>query len=378
MSESIVSEGIVSEGIVSEDIVHLRDMEKQFGSVCALKSISLTIAPGEVLGLFGHNGAGKSTLMKLILGVIEPSAGEVLAMGHSPTANDSHHYRRQFGYLPENVSFYDQLTGREVLRYFARLKGFDNREAERLLSEVGLGKAAHRAVKTYSKGMRQRLGLAQALLGDPRLLLLDEPTVGLDPVATGDFYATVDRLKSGGCAVILCSHVLPGVEAHIDRAMNLSSGRLLALGSLEELREKASLPVEICVKGPVMESLGSYSQNLFSESSLGKYLSGSPLNGGQKLLVPCEKKLSVMRQLLAIPGLRDIELRQPSLEELYRYYISQNHPDGTDSENQAGSEDVSFEGASFEKMKTSISANNLNRNRPNDLHRECCEEVSHG
>ena len=311
---------------MTDSVVELRQAQKSFGSVDALKPISLRIAPGEVLGLFGHNGAGKSTLMKLVLGVIAPSAGEVLALGHSPTANDSHHYRRQFGYLPENVSFYDQLSGREVLRYFAKLKGFDNREAERLLEEVGLAQAAGRAVKTYSKGMRQRLGLAQALLGDPRLLLLDEPTVGLDPVATSDFYATVDRLKSGGCAVILCSHVLPGVEAHIDRAMILSQGRALALGSLEELRNSASLPVEICVSGLSVEALRQQLQTV--APALLAYLPNQTETGtsenDSKLIVPLEEKLPVLRQVMSLEGLADVELRQPSLEEIYRCYITAN------------------------------------------------------
>lgn len=302
---------------MTENLVQLLAVEKHFGRVRALESTSLAIAPGEVLGLFGHNGAGKTTLMKLILGVIAPSAGEVLALGHSPTANDSHHYRRQFGYLPENVSFYDQLSGREVLRYFAHLKGCDNREAERLLHNVGLKDAADRAVKNYSKGMRQRLGLAQALLGDPRLLLLDEPTVGLDPVATSEFYATVDELKSGGCAVILCSHVLPGVEAHIDRAMILSAGKQRALGSLQSLRASADLPVEITTRGIFVADLAGE-----QKVALQKYLADSSAGDCLKWRVPASEKLTVMRQLMALPELNDIEFRQPSLDALYRYYLS--------------------------------------------------------
>ncbi len=307
---------------MSDMVVQLRDVEKSFSAVRALESITLNVDAGEVLGLFGHNGAGKSTLMKLILGVIEPNAGEVLALGHRPTANGSHNYRRQFGYLPENVTFYDQLSGREVLRYFARLKGYKKNEAERLLADVGLKDAAGRAVKTYSKGMRQRLGLAQALLGNPRLLLLDEPTVGLDPEATSEFYTTVDRLKSGGCSVILCSHVLPGVEAHIDRAMILGAGKSLALGSLEKLRADAQLPVEIRIRGLSAEAVEEAIPSAFSTYQLKK-----TYDYWQVLLVPNIEKLSIMRQLIANPSLNDIELRQPSLEELYRHYISINMAD---------------------------------------------------
>jgi Cu-processing system ATP-binding protein len=327
----------------NKSVVQLCDVEKSFDSVYALKPITLTIAPGEVLGLFGHNGAGKSTLMKLILGVIEPSAGDVLTLGHCPTANDSHHYRCQFGYLPENVSFYDQLTGGEVLLYFARLKGFDRSEARRLLADVGLEHVAGRAVKTYSKGMRQRLGLAQALLGNPRLLLLDEPTVGLDPVATGDFYTTVDRLKSGGCAVILCSHVLPGVEAHIDRAMILKGGESLALGSLEQLRSQAALPIEIRTQGLNVEASGNQFHSSESITMLKKYFSTSDSNRYQKWIVPREKKLDVIRRLTAMPELSDIELREPSLEEIYRYYNSatfSSSPNSTNSQASTSLEDT--------------------------------------
>src|SRR5690606_30958723 len=142
-------------------------------------------------------------------------------------------------YLPENVMFYPQLTGRETLTHFARLKQANTRQIEELLSQVGLQHAADRRVKTYSKGMRQRLGLAQALLGNPRLLLLDEPTVGLDPIATQDLYVLIDRLRQGGTSVILCSHVLPGVEPHIDRAAILAGGQLEAVGTLASLRNEA-------------------------------------------------------------------------------------------------------------------------------------------
>ena len=204
----------------------------------------MNLNEGEVLGLFGHNGAGKTTMMKLILGVISPSRGKVEVMGMAPDSKEAWHCRSKVGYLPENVSFYDQLTGFEVLTYFAKLKGFTNQAAKKqvtdLLEQVGITHAMKRQVKTYSKGMRQRLGLAQAFIGQPKLLLLDEPTVGLDPIATRDFYNTVDQLKSNGSSVILCSHVLPGVEQHIDRAMIMSTGQLLAMGTLSELRQQAA------------------------------------------------------------------------------------------------------------------------------------------
>lgn len=314
---------------MTDTAVELNEVSKYYKKVNALHPLSLKINAGEVLGLFGHNGAGKSTLMKLILGVLKPTSGNVNALGYCPRANNSHEYRAQFGYLPENVSFYEHLSGREVLNYLAKLKGHTKKQADQLLDEVNLSSAADRAVKTYSKGMRQRLGLAQAFLGKPKLLILDEPTVGLDPVATRDFYQTVDRLKSGGCAVILCSHVLPGVEHHIDRAMILSQGRQLALGKLDELRAHADLPVEFSVSGlsrPQIESTLDY----FNADSLWLEESGFD----HRFSISASDKLRVMKKMLVIDQVKDLQVKPPTLEDLYRHYLSD--PNSILAQNAAG------------------------------------------
>src|SRR5690606_20320000 len=158
-----------------------------------------------------HNGAGKTTTIKLILGLLQPTQGQVQVLGGSP---QDVRIKLQIGYLPENVMFYPQLSGRETLRHFARLKQAPDAQVSSLLDQVSLSTAADRRVKTYSNCMRQRLGLAQALLGKPRLLLLDEPTVGLDPIATQTLYRLLDTPRAPGTSVILSSHVLPGVEAY--------------------------------------------------------------------------------------------------------------------------------------------------------------------
>ncbi|MDX5298691.1 MAG: ABC transporter ATP-binding protein, partial [Gammaproteobacteria bacterium] len=158
--------------------IQLDGITQHYGATAVLHDLSLHLPPGEVLGLFGHNGAGKTTTIKLILGLLQPTQGQVQVLGGSP---QDVRIKLQIGYLPENVMFYPQLSGRETLRHFARLKQAPDAQVSSLLDQVGLSTAADRRVKTYSKGMRQRLGLAQALLGKPRLLLLDEPTVGLDP-----------------------------------------------------------------------------------------------------------------------------------------------------------------------------------------------------
>ncbi len=297
---------------MTTSLLSLNNVGKAYRQLTALKGINLTLQQGEVLGLFGHNGAGKTTMMKLILGVISPSQGEVKVMDMAPDSKAAWHTREKIGYLPENVSFYDQLTGLEVLTYFAKLKGFSKKHAIELLEQVGITHAMKRAVKTYSKGMRQRLGLAQAFIGKPKLLLLDEPTVGLDPIATAEFYQTVDQLKTQGSSVILCSHVLPGVERHIDRAMILSSGNMLAMGSLSELRSAANLPLKIVPHG-----IGNF---VLNNAQLAQYLSDDK----QTLYVPEREKIPVLKQLLALDSLKDITLETASLDQVYQYYLQDN------------------------------------------------------
>jgi len=292
--------------------VEIQGVSQRYGSMTVLHDLNLNLGEGEVLGLFGHNGAGKTTSMKLILGLLAPSEGQVKVLGRAP--NDPQ-VRRQLGYLPENVTFYPQLSGRETLRHFARLKGAALSQVDELLEQVGLAHAADRRVKTYSKGMRQRLGLAQALLGEPKLLLLDEPTVGLDPIATQDLYLLIDRLRQPGTSIILCSHVLPGVEAHINRAAILAKGRLQAVGSLSQLRAEAGLPVRIRASG--VSERDSWLQRWTDAGHSARGLSESSL----EVVAVNGHKLVLLRQLLGESEPEDIEIHQPSLEDLYRYYM---------------------------------------------------------
>lgn len=293
-------------------VVEIEGVTQRYGHATVLHDLNLSLAPGEVLGLFGHNGAGKTTSMKLILGLLQASSGQVRVFGRAPS---DPHVRQMLGYLPENVTFYPQLSGLETLQHFARLKGAPLSQVQTLLEDVGLTVAARRRVKTYSKGMRQRLGLAQALLGEPRLLLLDEPTVGLDPIATQDLYRLLDRLRGQGTSIILCSHVLPGVEAHINRAAILTQGRLLALGTLAALREEAGLPTLIRSSGLQRAAL---LQKRWSEAGHVTRRWGTQ---GLQVAAFNGNKLDLLRQLLDQDSPSDVEIVVPSLEDLYRHYM---------------------------------------------------------
>lgn len=291
------------------NVVELEQVHKHYRDLHALKGISFSIKAGEIFGLFGHNGAGKTTTIKSILGLLSLSSGSIRLFGHDPSRSRNYSARNYIGFLQENVTFYEQLTGLEVLYYFGRLKNITKKTCHDLLIQVGLSHAEHRRVKTYSKGMRQRLGLAQALLGTPQLLLLDEPTVGLDPIATKDFYQTLLLLKARGCSIILSSHILPGVEKYIDKAVILGRGTVLTSGSLLQMREEANLPVRIVLDGQI--TLPSHLIDLSTNDHV-----------RTELLVPISRKLEVLEEVVRLKGLQNIDIQMPTLEDVYSHFTS--------------------------------------------------------
>jgi len=205
-------------------------------SIVAVKDLNLRIEPGEVYGLLGPNGSGKSTTLKIILGLVSPTRGRTEIFGRDSRLVES---REAVGFLPENPYFYKYLTGNETLRFFGRLSGLrgvamKNRINE-LLDLVGLSKARNRRLGTYSKGMLQRIGLAQALIHDPRLVVLDEPTAGVDPAGSRDIRDLILDLKGRGITVLLSSHLLAQAQEICDRVGILADGVLVREGHLQEL-----------------------------------------------------------------------------------------------------------------------------------------------
>lgn len=211
---------------------------KWYGQISALTDVSVRFGPG-VTGLVGQNGAGKSTMMKLGCGILRPSHGQVMVMGANPTKASS---RENLGYAADVDRYYERQPGVVFVAWMMRLSGFGRSDARvrarELLEELGLGDAMNRPINTYSKGMRQRVKLAVALGHRPRVLLLDEPLTGLDPIARQEMIELMRRLGSEGVAVIVSSHVLHELQAVADRVVLIHQGRLLAEGSVQEIRNQ--------------------------------------------------------------------------------------------------------------------------------------------
>ncbi|NMF91508.1 ABC transporter ATP-binding protein [Aromatoleum petrolei] len=294
-------------------VIAVSGATKHYGTVRAVDGVDLEVAPGELFGLIGHNGAGKSTLFKMMLGLIPATAGDIRIDGSPVTGGGFRAVRRKIGYLPENVVLYDNLTGVETLEFFARLKGVAGSECAPALERVGLAHAARRRVREYSKGMRQRLGFAQSLLGKPRILFLDEPTTGLDPEAIREFYVILRGLKSDGVTMILTSHILAEIQERVDRLAIMASGKIQAIGTVQGLREQMDLPLWFRVR---------LAHEDFDH--VRTVLGGLPVSAVEAredhVAVECrrESKMLVMQALASLGDkVLDLHVHEPSLEDVF-------------------------------------------------------------
>lgn len=221
------------------NMVELNQVQKVFGNGVAISDITFHVRPGECVALCGGNGAGKSTVMKMLVGNLLPTSGEIKING-TPVRPQEMEFRRYIGYMPDHVVFPRTLTGKEILSFYAELSGESADKADHFIEQVGLTHAAKRKVGEYSKGMMQRLVLAQALLHSPPLLLLDEPTNGLDPFWMIEFKRMLLELKSQGKTILLSSHIMRDIEELADRVIIMDEGRIAAHDTIEHIIQQWS------------------------------------------------------------------------------------------------------------------------------------------
>jgi ABC-2 type transport system ATP-binding protein len=303
-----------------DTVIEAKGLSKKYGHAVAVDDISFAVGRGEIFGLLGPNGAGKTTTILMLLGLTEISGGEVSVLGFNP-AREPLSVKRRVGYLPDTVGFYDQLTAADNLRYTARLIGFRLQEREKriaaALDQVGLGEFAEHHVGTFSRGMRQRLGLAEILMKGAQIAILDEPTSGLDPHATAELLAIIRRFKAEGVSVLLSSHLLERVQSVCDRVALFNGGRIALMGSVSELGREvlgAGYVVDIEADGaPIAERLALI-PGVSSVEQAGV--------GRVRLHADRDVRPEAAAEVVAMHGrLKYLGVQEPSLEAIYTHYF---------------------------------------------------------
>jgi ABC-2 type transport system ATP-binding protein len=304
-------------------VIETEGLTKHYGPVVAVEDLTLRIAPGEVYGMLGPNGSGKTTTILMLLGLTDPTSGTVRVLGHDPSRHPLA-VKRRVGYLPDSVGFYDDLTARENLRYTARLNGLSRAEAEARIEEalarVGLTQVADRRVGAFSRGMRQRLGLADVLLKRPEIAILDEPTAGLDPEAAHEFLDLIRGLKAQGITVLLASHLLHQVQAVCDRVGLFSRGRMVLEGTFESLADRilgGAYRIHLEIARP-----DGLEPALRSIPGVSRVVQERP--GRFRLEAQQDCRAEVARQVVTRGAdLLSLTLERPTLDEVYTRYFQE-------------------------------------------------------
>ena len=301
-------------------VIEAKGLTKKYGQAVAVDNISFAVGRGEIFGLLGPNGAGKTTTILMLLGLTDISGGEVSVLGFNP-AREPLSVKRRVGYLPDTVGFYDQLTAADNLRYTARLVGFRLEEREKriaaALDRVGLAEFAEHHVGTFSRGMRQRLGLAEILMKGAQIAILDEPTSGLDPHATSELLAIIRRFKAEGVSVLLSSHLLERVQSVCDRVALFNGGRIALMGSVSELGR------EVLGAGYVVD-IEADGAGLADRLALIPGVSGVEQTGIGKLRLHADRDVrpEAAAEVVAMQGrLKFLGVQEPSLEAIYTHYF---------------------------------------------------------
>ena len=308
--------------------IKCQNLSKRFGEVVALDNLSLEIDRGTVFGFLGPNGAGKTTTLRLLAGITKPTSGRIW-VDHQEVTTNSIPLRSAIGYLPESPAFYNWMTGREFLRFTADLYGLETRNSlqrtKSLLKDVNLRDVADRKIKTYSRGMQQRLGLAQALINKPKILLLDEPASALDPMGRRDVLKIIQSLK-GETTIFISTHILADVERICDRVAIINNGKLVTSGSIEELQlQQNNQQFELVISGdanPIANNL----QNMpwIRQCTISKK---NDLSVIQIKVTDVETASKQLLKLLVDSEviLRRYEITSPSLEDIFMDLVDQKN-----------------------------------------------------
>jgi len=310
---------------MSSPVIEAKGLTKRYGRHVAVDHLDLAIKEGEVFGLLGPNGAGKTTTILMIMGLTDVTEGTVRVLGLDP-ARQPLAVKRHIGYMPDSVGFYDNLTARENLGYTGRLAGLPRALLEQRIAEtlarVDLSEVARQKVKTFSRGMRQRLGLADALLKSPKVVILDEPTSGLDPHATQEFLELIRALKHDGITVILSSHMLEKVQVICDRVALFNAGRMALCGSVTELGRQVlggGHHILVEARGPGLE------RALVAVPGIIRVRR----EGDDRYVLECDSDIrpAVAATISGAGGqLLSLGIRQASLESVYtRYFEEASH-----------------------------------------------------
>lgn len=304
-------------------LVETIDLCKKYGDIAAVDNLNLQVEEGIVYGLLGPNGAGKTTTILMLLGLTEPTSGKALVSGYDASRNPLQ-VKSMVGYLPDNVGFYDELTGEENLFYTAALNGVGKGEAQKrikqALKRVGLPDAGHRKVGEYSRGMRQRLGIADVLIKDPKLIIMDEPTLGIDPEGIQELLNLIrDLARQDGRTILLSSHLLHQIQQVCDKVGILVKGKLIASGTINELEKQltAHEQLELELKAtPYDEKLSSTCEAIDGVCEVSW--------DNDLILLKCRKDIreDLVRELLAngyCPT--HLSLRGVSLDSIYLRYF---------------------------------------------------------
>jgi ABC-2 type transport system ATP-binding protein len=310
--------------MMSEDVViEAKGLTKTYGNAVAVDHISFTVGRGEIFGLLGPNGAGKTTTILMLLGLTDISGGEVSVLGFNP-AREPLSVKRRVGYLPDTVGFYDGLTAADNLRYTARLIGFRLAEREKRIADalerVGLADVAEKRVGTFSRGMRQRLGLAEILMKGAQIAILDEPTSGLDPHATAELLGIIRNFKAEGVSVLLSSHLLERVQSVCDRVALFSAGKIALMGTVPELGREV-------LGGGYVVDIEADGAGLAERLALIPGVSGVEKTDIGKLRLHADRDVrpEAAAEVVAMQGrLKYLGVQEPSLEAIYtRYFEAQ-------------------------------------------------------